>query len=76
MSRFTKSNLIATLEDINEKMKSFGSKYSFHYSARNGYHAVDLHCDGKSVRNIDCNEPPRILAERAEDESEYYLNLA
>ncbi len=77
MSRFTKSSLIAKLEELNAELKSANSPYSFQYNTRSGYHAVDLYnADGKCVRNIDCNETPRKLAERAEDESSYYIKEA
>lgn len=72
-TRFTKLSLIAVIEEINEKMKNAGSAYSFKYSHRCGYHAVDLFRGDDNVRNIDCNETPRVLADRVEDESEYYI---
>lgn len=74
-TRYTKTNLIADLEDLNKEMREAGSVYSFSYLSRNNYHAVDLIRDGKIVRNIDSARTPRELFERAQDEAEYYKKL-
>lgn len=74
-TRYTKTNLIADLEDLNKEMREAGSVYSFSYLSRNSYHAVDLIRDGKTVRNIDAAKTPRELFERAQDEAEYYKKL-
>lgn len=74
MSRYTKCNLKAYIKEINQELKEKGSFYSFEYSHRNGYHAVDLLKHGCVLRNVDCAEPPRILADRVESEASYYLN--
>lgn len=73
MSRYTKSNLKAYIEEVNQALKEKGSYYSFEYNHRNGYHAVDLLKHGCTLRNIDCAEPPRVLADRVEVEATYYL---
>ena len=70
MVRFTKSDLIAEIEELNLKLSH--TEYSFKYQHRNGYHAVDLMKNGDCVRCVDCAEPPRILSEKCWDEY-YYL---
>lgn len=74
-TRFTKTNLIAELEELNAKMKKNGCNNSMRYHSRNGYHAVDLmNENGKMIRTVDCNELPRVLAEKAELEAEYQIS--
>jgi len=73
MARFTKNDLIFAIEEVNKELRSSGSNYNYVYGNRNGYHAVDL-CRGDKVVNcLDCNETPRKLAERLEDDYSYYL---
>lgn len=73
MSRFTKNNLKQELQRLNTLLADKGSKYSFKYEGRNGYHAVDLMKGDSCLRCLDCAEPPRMLAMTAENE--YYRIL-
>jgi len=76
--RTTVTNLRAEIQDVNLALVQSGSDYRYSYQSRNGYHAVDLmrveadkkwHC----VSCLDCNETPRRLIDRLNDDFEYYL---
>ncbi len=73
MSRFTKNDLKFAIEEVNEELKKSGSTYHYQYGNRNGYHAVDLCKGATTVSCLDCNEAPRKLAERLEDDYSFYL---
>lgn len=74
MSRFTVSTLRANVADINTLLAESGSLYFYEVNSRNGYYAVDLcHKVRGTIRNLDCNEPSRILSERVDEDYEYYM---
>lgn len=77
MSRITKSNLIAEIEDVNQLLTESGSIYQYKYNSRNDYHAVDLMRweDGrlKVVKLLDCAEPPKVLISKLIDDYHYYM---
>lgn len=76
--RTTITNLRAEIQDVNLALIQSGSDYRYKEQGRNGYHAVDLmrvESDGKwhTVSNMDCNETPRRLIDRLNEEYEFYL---
>ena len=73
MSRITKSNLIAEIEEVNQELKESGSAYEYRYQSRNNYHAVDLYKNGKCHSMLDCAEPPRVLIDKLQNEYTFYL---
>jgi hypothetical protein len=79
MSRITKSNLIAEIEKVNNLLKESGSIYRYKYQSRNNYHAVDLErFEGdrfKTVKCLDCAEPPKVLILKLLNDYKYYLGL-
>lgn len=74
MPRFTVSSLRANVENVNSILSESGSLYFYEVGSRNGYYAVDLcHKEKGTIRNLDCNEPARVLSERVDEDYEYYL---
>lgn len=77
--RYTAKALQSDLEIINADLKNSSNFYQIEYQNRNGYHSIDLigvneNGERVTLRNIDCNETPRALLNRAENEAEYYKN--
>lgn len=77
MANFTISSLRANVDYINGLLADSNSIYYYKVGSRNGYNAVDLcktlNGEKITVRNVDCNEPAKILSERVDDDYEYYL---
>ena len=74
MTRITKSNLIAEINDVNHLLIASGSGYTYKYGHRNGYHAVDLMQGSDCVRCLDCGETPKVLIAKVWEDHYYYLN--
>ena len=72
--RFTKSTLERHILEVNQELLQAGSTYSYKYGSRNGYHAVDLLQGEKVIRCLDCNESPRTLSFKLEDDYTFYLD--
>ena len=74
----TKTQLINTIQEVNQALIESGSDYRYKQQGRNGYNAVDLYSvdtNGKwwCVSCLDCAEPCRVLINRVNDDYEYYL---
>lgn len=50
MSRITAVELKAAIKHVNQRM--LGSKYSYTYDTRNGYHAVDLRKENRMLYSV------------------------
>lgn len=73
MKSFDTSDLINSIENINNKLKNNGSPFRFQYNSFCNYVSVDLYNSGLCVRNIDCNKTPEQLYKSTLSESLPYL---